>query len=37
MRQLQMLEHGALELHQHLALAEAVTREAGIQQLIGEH
>ena len=37
MRQLQMFEHGAFELHQHLTLAEAVTRETRIQQLIGEH
>ena len=37
MRQLQMLERGALELHQHLTLAEAVARQAGIQQLVGEH
>ena len=37
MRELQMLERGAFELHQHLALAEAVTREARVEQLIGEH
>ena len=37
MLELQVLELLAGELRQHLALAESVARQAGIEQLVGQH
>ena len=37
MLELQVLERVARELRQHLALAESVTRQAGVEQFVREH